>query len=459
VVENGGMIVAVLNGSPKGALSVSYQYARYVMRAFPEHEYRVFHLSAGEGYARGWMDALAGVGECALLLWVSPVYCFLVPAQVKEFIEWVEAQGQNGKFAGKVAASLFSSIHFFDHTALRYLQAVSEDLGMRFAGAMSFEMYDLLQLTMQERLRAFASGLFQAVEARLAWPRAFARLSECRWAYEPAVAGERISFAGLSVVVVTDGSAPQGNLPAMLARLTGCIAGDVPVLDLQDLTDFPGCCGTVQCGLKHECVHGPQDGFVQLYRERLMKADVLFFAGCVRDRFLSHRWKRFLDRSLFHGHEPSLAGKQIGWLVAGPLGQVANLRDVLEAASEGQMAHLLGIVSDEEVDSPGLDATIAGLVGQARQWAGSAFVKPPTFLGIGDMMVLKHIVVRNRFLFQADARFFRSPRVPALAPHTLLTRFKNVVLVALLWIPAFRRFFLARFPEILLLPFRNLPLE
>ena len=86
MVENGGMIVAVLNGSPKGALSVSYQYARYVMRAFPEHEYRVFHLSAGEGYARGWMDALAGVGECALLLWVSPVYCFLVPAQVKEFI-------------------------------------------------------------------------------------------------------------------------------------------------------------------------------------------------------------------------------------------------------------------------------------------------------------------------------------------------------------------------------------
>jgi multimeric flavodoxin WrbA len=71
-----------------------------------------------------------------------------------------------------------------------------------------------------------------------------------------------------------------------------------------------------------------------------MAADILFFAGDIRDRYLSARWKTFFDRSFLRGHAPSLAGKRVGWIIAGPLRQLPYLRQILEAYLEVQAANL-----------------------------------------------------------------------------------------------------------------------
>ena len=86
-----------------------------------------------------------------------------------------------------------------------------------------------------------------------------------------------------------------------------------------------------------------------------MAADILILAGSVQDRYLSSRWKVFFDRGFFMNHVPVFAGKQIGWLVSGPLMQLANLRQILEGHIECQQANLAGIVTDECGSSEELD--------------------------------------------------------------------------------------------------------
>ena len=39
------MKIVVLNGSPKGEVSVTLQYVRYIQQQFPQHELRISHIS------------------------------------------------------------------------------------------------------------------------------------------------------------------------------------------------------------------------------------------------------------------------------------------------------------------------------------------------------------------------------------------------------------------------------
>jgi NAD(P)H-dependent FMN reductase len=39
------MRIIVLNGSPKGAKSVTLQYVRYIQKKHPEHELKIIHVS------------------------------------------------------------------------------------------------------------------------------------------------------------------------------------------------------------------------------------------------------------------------------------------------------------------------------------------------------------------------------------------------------------------------------
>jgi len=61
--------------------------------------------------------------------------------------------------------------------------------------------------------------------------------------------------------------------------------------------------------------------------DQVRTADVIVFAGTVADRQLSWKWRQFFDRSFFNTHTPSLAGKQIAFLVAGPLSQLPDMRE------------------------------------------------------------------------------------------------------------------------------------
>ncbi len=71
-----------------------------------------------------------------------------------------------------------------------------------------------------------------------------------------------------------------------------------------------------------------------MFNRELRDADVTLYAGAVRDRYLSSRMKMFRDRCFFNGHIPVHLNKQVAFLVAGPLGQLPNLQEILQASAE-----------------------------------------------------------------------------------------------------------------------------
>src|SRR5271157_3210807 len=157
------MKIVVLNGSPKGDVSVTMQYVSYIRKKFPEHSFEIINIAQDirkiEKDTAVFNAVLDRIRSTDIVLWAFPLYYLLVCSQYKRFIELIFERNTQDAFAGKYAASLSTSIHFFDQTAHAYIHAVSDDLDMRYLGFYSAEMRDLLKEEERKRLETFASLL------------------------------------------------------------------------------------------------------------------------------------------------------------------------------------------------------------------------------------------------------------------------------------------------------------
>jgi multimeric flavodoxin WrbA len=384
------MNILVLNGSPKGELSVTLQYVAYLQKKFALHTYKIVNIAQRikrlERDEAAFDAILADVRAADLVLWATPVYYFLVPGQVKRFIELVDERGSVEAFAGRYAAVVTTSIHFFDHIAHNYLAGICEDWGMHFYGGHSAEMKDLLNDSGRAQFLRFAEGLFAAVEQAAVTPANYAPVIPHDLAYVPGPMRAAPDLPHLTPsperelrpLIIADGLDRSPNLARMVARFAASFDRPVEVVDLAAVDIKSGCLGCLRCGLDNECQFEGKDAFTTLFRDRVMTADILFFAGDIRDRYLSARWKTFFDRSFFRGHAPSLTGKQLAWIVAGPLRQLPNLCQFMEAYTEMHGANLLGIVSDEYADSAQIDALLDDLAVRGVAWTASGYRRPLT---------------------------------------------------------------------------------
>ena len=162
------MKILVLNGSPKGMNSVTMQYVLFLQKKFPEHEFTIesvcqdiAKLEEDEGAFQQIIDTVRAVDA---VLWAFPLYYLLVHAHYKRFIELLFERQVEQTFEGKYAAILTTSIHFFDHTAHEYVHGICDDLGMKFCGVYSAEMYDLRKEKERDRLLLFTNAFFETVK-------------------------------------------------------------------------------------------------------------------------------------------------------------------------------------------------------------------------------------------------------------------------------------------------------
>ena len=149
-----------------------------------------------------------------------------------------------------------------------------------------------------------------------------------------------------------------------------------------------------------------------MFNTRVRSADILLFCGGIRDRYLSARWKMYFGRSFFNTHQPVMKGKQMGFLISGPLSGIPNLREILTAYAEINGANPAGFVSDEMGDSKRLDRAIYGLAERLTRSAEQGYVGSPSFLGVGGMKVFRDDVWGElRVIFQADHKTYRKTGV------------------------------------------------
>jgi len=124
---------------------------------------------------------------------------------------------------------------------------------------------------------------------------------------------------------------------------------------------------------------------------------------------MSSRWKLVYDRAFFNNHTPTLIGKQLGYIISGPLSQNHNINEMLMAHIECQDSNYVDGVTDEFGDSAHIDSLLYNLGKQAVDFSVSDYIKPVSFLGEAAMKSFRDDVYgRDRFVFLADHEYYES---------------------------------------------------
>ena len=382
------MKITVLNGSPKGDKSVTLQYVRFIMMTEPKHSFTIHHIAKNiqeiERDPHKWDEISSSIHEADLILWATPVYYLHVPAQLKRFIELVSERNTAGLFAGKYAASLTTSIHFFDQYPHQYLQEISEDLHMKWSGSFSAHMQDLLDIRGQKQILAFGKEIISSCQEQRPVQRNTLPLEDRSSPYKPGETGKPVNTAGRKVVVLHD-ARPGSNLELMVRQITSSFGGEATVVHLDDIGMKGGCLGCIQCAFDNTCIY--KDGYRSFWDNTIQPADILVYAGEIKDRFLSSEWKQFFDRSFFLGHIPKVKGKQLIFLVRGPLLQMPRLRDNLAEITRG--AILIDMISDDSGDSASLDSLIHFAAEKAGKNCMTGYCPPAMFPTVAGHKLLR----------------------------------------------------------------------
>ncbi|MCP4724135.1 MAG: NAD(P)H-dependent oxidoreductase, partial [bacterium] len=162
------MEIIVLNGSPKGKVSVTMQYIRYLQWKFPQHEIKIINIAQklrkiekDENY---FQEIIDDIRRSDGIIWAFPVYIYLVPSNYKRFIELIWERQVEDAFKDKHTIVLSTSKHFYDHTAHNYIHAICDDLNMRYVDFYSADMYDLNEEDKRKNFIFLTEFFFEAIE-------------------------------------------------------------------------------------------------------------------------------------------------------------------------------------------------------------------------------------------------------------------------------------------------------
>ena len=437
------MKILVLNGSPKGDRSITMQYVAFLQKMHPAHTFKILHIAQQirqiEQDEEKFGDILTEIKNADGLLWAFPLYVFLVHSQYKRFIELIHERCVSDVFHGKYTAVLTTSIHFFDHTAHQYMRGICDDLNMNFFDSFSAGMRDLFQEGERKNLLIFFEGFLSVIRRKAPCAKLYAPLVYDIPEYVPGAASDSSFAHKRKIILVTDAEENQVNLRRMIDRFSSLFAEQPEVVNLHQIDIKGSCLGCIRCGYDNHCVYTGRDGFIEMYN-RLKTADILIFAGAIHDRYLSSLWKTFFDRAFFNTHMPSFAGKQLAFLVSGPLRQLPNLRQILEAYAEHQKANLAGIVTDEKNESCETDSALQELAIRSLDYAECNYQKPKTFLGVGGIKIFRdEIWGPLRFPFVADHQYYKQHGVYDFPHHDYVSRMRNIFLGVMAKFPAVRK--------------------
>jgi len=438
------MKIVVLNGSPKGDLSVTIQYVHFIQNNYPQHELKIINIAqriqAIEKTEETFEEIINDIRSSDGILWAFPLYFLLVHSHYKRFIEIIFERNIIEAFKDKYTAALSTSIHFYDHTAHNYINSICDDLGMKYLGYFSADMADLMIEKKRKELILFAEHLFRSIENNVPTKKNFQPLVNRQFEYIPGEVETTVDVDNKKVLVLTDSTDNQTNLGKMVERFSQSFSQKIELINLNDVDIRGGCLGCIQCGYDNTCAYGDKDGYMEFFNTKVKKADIIIFAGTIKDRYLSSRWKLFFDRSFFNNHTPVLIDKQVGFIISGPLSQIPNLRQIFEAWFELQLCNLVDFITDEIEDSAQIDNLLSNLAERLLRYQKENYVKPMTFLGIGGMKIFRDdIYGRIRFPFRADHKFYQKYGLYDFPQKNYKVRITSTIMTLLTKIPSVRK--------------------
>ncbi len=413
------MKIIVLVGSPKGDRSITRHYVLYLQKKFPNHEFRFFNVAQRikklEKSEEAFQEIINEINSSEAVIWAFPLYYLLVPSNYKRFIELIYERKANNAFKGKYALAISTSIHFYDHTAHNYIHGICDDLDMNYFGRYSAGMHDILKEDKKRKFMKLANLFFDSVEKKLPTSKCYPKIiyPDPNFEYLPGESKikEKIGLGEKRVLIVSDvekGTNNSSNLQKMINKFKESFSEEIEEVNLWDLNIKGSCLGCIQCGHDNQCSYIGKDDYIEFFDSKVKKADILIFAGTIKDRYLSSRWKMFFDRSFYNTHIPVLMGKQIGFIISGPLSQIPNLREIFIGFNETSLSNTVDFITDESQNSEEIDGILHALALKSIKFSEIGFVNEISMRGVAGRKVFRDDIWGGlRFPFRADYKFYK----------------------------------------------------
>ena len=391
------MRILVINGSPKGKYSITWQTVNYLEKLNPQHEFITIH--AGQQIRKlekDFSEVVTEVEKADVLLFSYPVYTFIAPYQLHRFIELLKESGVN--LTDKFATQITTSKHFYDITAHRYIQDNCQEMGMKYIRGLSADMDDLTKKQGQQEAVAFWNHFQWSVENNYCEPSSVP-VSAHRAVM--ATAAENTAKKTENIVVVTDMKDTDTSLKTMLERFTAVVPYEVKVVNLNDYPFSGGCLGCFNCAMDGKCIY--KDGFDEFLRNEVQGGQAIIYAFSVKDHSMGSRFKLYDDRQFCNGHRTVTMGMPMGYLISGPYKQEFNLQMIIEGRAQVGGNILAGIATDETNPDGEIDMLVANLVYSLE----NKNTQPANFYGVGGMKIFRDLIWQMQGMMKADHKFYK----------------------------------------------------
>ena len=403
----------VFNGSPKNQKqSTTMQYIMFMRKMFPDTTFEIINvgsqISRLENDTQYFHEIYQSISAYDGIIWAFPVYYLLVPSQLKRFIELLFHHNSQKVFENKPVAAFCTSIHFCDTYAINYIKEISEDLVMKFFDTYSAEMFDLQKEKERDRLTQFTDHFIRFCQLKTYSSRKSLPIIQNNLKIEISNDHNLQIKTTPKILILTDETASDLNLMAMTGYFKNMFSSQIELFNIRDFGMKGGCLGCIMCGYDFTCVYNKTDSFQMLYTEKVKWADIIIYAGSIKDRYLSSLWKQLFDRSFFHNHTPMLSGKQVAMIISGPFRQISNLNLLFQNYFEVQNVNLAGIVSDDTDSADAVKNDLINLAYQIVKMSEEKYCAPKTFIGIAARKIFRDdIYCKLRFPFVNDYKHYK----------------------------------------------------
>ncbi|GAA0742402.1 NAD(P)H-dependent oxidoreductase [Clostridium oceanicum] len=404
----------ILNGSPKSEISVTMQSMKYIEKNFKEHSFEYIHIvkeiKKCEKDLSCLIDICEKIKNADGVIWGFPVYHLLVPSYYKRFIELIFERGCMDYFKGKYTSAFSTSIHYYDVTAHEYIHGICDDLNMRYIECLSHEMNDLLHEKGQKELLLFFNNLLFSIKEGLNPQKQHKNISENKFKYNSKILKEKISI-DKKIMIVTDAKKEDLNIKEMIKKYVSCFSNKVEVLNLNDIKILGHCLGCCKCAKENICVYHDKDDYRKFTDYLIENADIIIYAGTIKDRYLSSLFKLFYDRSFCYTHIPAFRGKQIGYMISGNLSEVSNLKQILEVYAEAD-SNLIGFVTDESKNNEAIDDGIYAFAKLGSYYSENNYFRAKNFLGVSAQKIFRDAIAGDLGpIFLGDYKYYKENNI------------------------------------------------
>lgn len=441
----------VLNGSPKGEVSVTIQYIKYLQKKFKNHSFEIINISKE-------IKAIKNLNENRLekiiekmnhadgIIWAYPVYHFVVPAQYQQFIELLYQHKDQLHIDGKYACAISTSIHFFDHLAENYIRDISTDLGLRYVRGFLAEMNDLMKKNKQDDLVSFFERFNHHIEQK--WEvENLTTAIENNPVLDFDINPDQIKSIDSSnkFLLITDANQENNNLFKMIEYCQRTLGNNLKIINLSQLKIKSGCLGCLRCGYQGDCAIN--DDLRIVIKKELLEADGIIIAANIKMRYISSLLKTFWDRSFLHGHRPINKNKNFLYLCSGPFLQTPLIRQEIEARINVFGGNLLGIIHDDTVETELLSKQMNSALKNMVYSTSKKIKSPRNFLGHAGHKIFRDFIYLSRPVFMEDHSYFKKIKYYDFPQKKWAWRALMPILILLIKLKPIRREFYNKMKE------------